>query len=146
MPITCHYLPLFLQFLHLQSLQSQLPQSQPQDLHLIVLTFKFGVFFAVSKALIGDFLLTDRASFKRRWLRRRPVFLGLLCFLGSGTLCSFLIRNLDYNITFFGFLQGVSRNLHQEITSPASKLFSGSSTVSGLTVFFLSELLILNWI
>ena len=43
------------------------------------------------KALTGDFLLTARAKTRRRWLRRRPVFLGLLCFLGSGIKCSLLV-------------------------------------------------------
>jgi hypothetical protein len=76
---TLDYLPFYFvflaSFLHAHGLEPQALQA---------FSFRFGVDFAVSKALTGECLLTLRASFKRKWLRRRPVFLGLLCFFGSG--------------------------------------------------------------
>ena len=43
----------------------------------------------VVRTLTGEVALTARASLSRRWLRRRPVLRGLVCFLGCPIYDSF---------------------------------------------------------
>ena len=71
---------------------------------LAVLTLRFGVSLAVSKALTGEVRLTERANFRRRWLRRRPVLRGLLCFLGSGIMLLKIIKNSCFILPQIGDL------------------------------------------
>ena len=68
-------------------------------------TFRFGVCFFVWKALTGDLEFTFFARSNRMWLLRKPVFLGLLCFFGSGIL---LLYTYYYNTLYVRILQVLS--------------------------------------
>jgi hypothetical protein len=61
-------------------------------------TFRFGVLFAVSKTLTGDFLFTRLARSSRKWLLLSPVLRGLLCFFGSGIFLLYLTPIIYENI------------------------------------------------
>lgn len=84
----------------------------------------------VVNAFTGDVRFVERANFKRKWLRRRPVFRGLVCFFGSAMVMfsSFRFYNKlsSYYTAFYACTQGIFHACAHGVDKSKHKCYNAS--------------------